>query len=408
LKLRINKRIEVATSKCSLCKSDDLTLVRRRRQRKRALDLAFTSGGVKRTVIQCRTSVYKCNCCGNAFIPERYMRLDKHFHNLKSWAMFLHVACRISLRTVRILLIELFGIHVSIEELLTIKKLMANFYKVTYHNIIKRIISGNLVHCDETGVRLRRVGKGCVWVFANLEDVAFMYKPSREGEFLKELFKNFNGVLVSDFYAAYESIDCPQQKCLVHLMRDMNDDLLNNTFDEELQWITSAFGSLLRGIVETIDSHGLKREHLIKHEPAVADFFVLLTTRSFHSEAAAHLQGRITKNRGKLFTFIEHDGVPWNNNNAENAIKYFAYYRENNTENMSVEGLKEYLILLSVWQSCSNRGVSFLKFLLSRERDLDAFCQRKLRRRSPPLLELYPKGFVPPSLTRVRKYPTRG
>jgi hypothetical protein len=146
---------------------------------------------------------------------------------------------------------------------------------------------------------------------------------------------------------------------------------------------------------------------LIRHEPAVADFFELVATRSFHSEAATNLQGRITKNRDKLFAFIKHDGVPWNNNNAENAIKYFAYYRENNTENMSVEGLKEYLILLSVWKSCSNRGVSFLKFLLSRERDLDAFCQRKRPRRSPPLLELYPKGFVPPSFARVRKYPTR-
>jgi predicted RecB family nuclease len=257
LKLRINKRIEVASSKCSVCKSDDLTLVKRRNQRKRALDLSFTPGGIRRTVIQCRTSVYKCNCCGNTFIPERYMRLDIHFHNLKSWAMFLHVACRISLRTVRFIFIELFGVHISIDELLTIKKLMANFYKFTYNKIINNIISSNLAHCDETGVMIRRIGKGCVWVFANLEDVVFMYKPSREGEFLKDLFKNFNGVLVSDFYAAYESIDCPQQKCLIHLMRDMGDDLLNNPFDEELQSITSAFGSLLRGIVETIDRHGL-------------------------------------------------------------------------------------------------------------------------------------------------------
>ena len=33
------------------------------------------------------------------------------------------------------------------------------------------------------------------------------------------------------------------------------------------------------------------------------------------------------KCRDKLFTFIKYDGVPWNNNNAENAIKRFAYYR---------------------------------------------------------------------------------
>ena len=30
----------------------------------------------------------------------------------------------------------------------------------------------------------------------------------------------------------------------------------------------------------------------------------------------------------KLFTFLDHDGVPWNNNNAENAIKRFASRRK--------------------------------------------------------------------------------
>jgi hypothetical protein len=33
------------------------------------------------------------------------------------------------------------------------------------------------------------------------------------------------------------------------------------------------------------------------------------------------------KNRNKLFTFLDSDGVPWNNNNAEHAIKAFARLR---------------------------------------------------------------------------------
>jgi len=39
--------------------------------------------------------------------------------------------------------------------------------------------------------------------------------------------KEFRGVLVSDFYAAYDSPNA-QQKCLIHLMRDINQELLNN------------------------------------------------------------------------------------------------------------------------------------------------------------------------------------
>jgi hypothetical protein len=43
---------------------------------------------------------------------------------------------------------------------------------------------------------------------------------------MQAVLKDFKGVLVSDFYSAYDSMDCPQQKCLIHLMRDLNDDML--------------------------------------------------------------------------------------------------------------------------------------------------------------------------------------
>ena len=60
-----------------------------------------------------------------------------------------------------------------------------------------------------------------------------------------------------------------------------------------------------------------------------------------------------------LFTFIKYDGVPWNNNNAENAIKRFAYYREDTAGTMKEEGLSDYLVLFSIYQTCRYKGVSF-------------------------------------------------
>ena len=57
------------------------------------------------------------------------------------------------------------------------------------------------------------------------------------------------------------------------------------------------------------------------------------------------------------------------------------------------EGLSDYLVLLSVYQSCEYRGVSFLKFLLSRERDVEAYCQRKQKKTRRLALEVYPPGF---------------
>lgn len=406
--LKASKQIVVVASRCPVCKSKEVISgikkeVRSQEPRvRRAFDLILTAGGIKRKVIELRTSIHKCRRCGEEFVPDQHQRLDKHFHKLKSWAMFQHVEYRVSLETVGKMITEFFGIKVYGPEVHMFKSLMARYYKPTYQKLLKKILSGNLVHMDETEVKLKN-GKGYVWVFTNLEEVVFMFKPTREGSFLRELLKDFHGVLVSDFYAAYDSIECPQQKCLIHLMRDINQELLNNPFDDELRLITRPFGSLLRAIITTIDEQGLKRKFLKQHAGEVGKYFRSLSERSFHSEAAEALQARLIKYQDKLFTFINHDGVPWNNNNAEHAIKQFAYYREITNGMVTETGLNDYLVLLSICQTCRYKGVSFLKFLLSRELNVDTFCERRRQKRKLPTIELYPKGFMPPHLANRHK-----
>src|SRR5262249_36558367 len=248
-----------------------------------------------------------------------------------------------------------------------------------------------------------RSGKGYCGALTNLEYVVFMYRPTREGDFLQPLLKNFHGVLVSDFYTAYDAINCPQQKCLIHLIRDMNDSLLSNPYDEELQSITYPFGVLLRAIVATIDQHGLKRRHMDRHERDVERFFEVITGESFRSEVAQGIRERLLRYRDKLFTFIHYDGVPWNNNSAENAVKRFAWYRAGTVGLVTESGLNDYLVLLRIYQTFQYRGVSFLKVLLSREREIDLFCDRRRPHRKPPLVELYPKGFTHPCWHRLRQ-----
>src|SRR5262249_7938328 len=155
----------------------------------------------------------------------------------------------------------------------------------------------------------------------SLEWVYFFYRDSREGTFLKEMLRGFSGVLVSDFYTAYDSLDCPQQKCLIHLLRDLNDDMLKNPFDEEFKTLAHGFSTLLRKVVETTDRYGLNKRHLHKHRAEVEAFFDEACAGEQRSEAAQGYLKRFAKYRGKLFTFLDHDGVPWNNTNAEHAIK---------------------------------------------------------------------------------------
>ena len=189
-------------------------------------------------------------------------------------------------------------------------------------------------------------------------------------------------MLVSDFYTGYDSITCSQQKCLVHLMRDINEDLCKQPFNEEIRDISRKFAALLRQIVESVDRFGLKARHLRKHRPAVDQgYFKEILGRTYQTEVATGYQKRFAKNRDRLFTFLDHDGVPWNNNNAEHAIKAFARLRNIFGGTSTVKGMREYLILLSISETCKNKGVRFLDFLLSEESDVDQFAARMRRSR---------------------------
>jgi hypothetical protein len=165
---------------------------------------------------------------------------------------------------------------------------------------------------------------------------------------LQEMLKDFRGVLVSDFYTAYDAMNCAQQKCLIHLIRDLNDDVLKHPFDEELKGIVRSFAALLKPIIQTIDHRGLKQRFLAKHRIEVDRFYRELAKQDYQSERAKKCKKRFEKYRDKLFIFLSYDGVPWNNNNAEHAVKAFAKIRDIVRGTFTARTARNNLVLLSI------------------------------------------------------------
>ena len=254
------------------------------------------------------------------------------------------------------------------------KNAAAQSYAVTYDDIVKKLCSGRLLHIDETSVSVRGFN-GYVWALTSMEEVAYLFTPSREGNTIQELLKIFSGVLVSDFYTAYDSIDCPQQKCLIHVIRDLNDAILKHPFDKNIKELAANFVGVLKPMIETVDRRGLKKRFLGKFRKTVDRFYKGLVDDEI-SEAAGKLVERLQKNRNKLFTFLEFDDVPWNNNNAEHAVKAFALLRRVMDGVTTEKGLRDTLVLLSVCETCKCKKVDFLNFLRSGSKDIDDFVIR--------------------------------
>jgi predicted RecB family nuclease len=379
IKPRANKTIPwPAPAKCPNCGASKI--YKHQKHSKTVFDVKFGAFGVKRWITTYLFYRYRCTKCGAAFQNhDRAWTQKKCGASLRALSVYENIDLRMPLQRVATFLNQVLGFDLPPGAINRFKASAAAIYEDTYERLLDRIISGDLVHADETQVNLK-TGIGYVWAFTNLEEVAYVYAPSREGDLVQSLLKDFNGVLVSDFYAAYDSVDCPQQKCLIHLIRDMNDDLMKEPFNEEIKQLVGAFAVLLKAIIETVDRYGLKARFLRGHKMAVDRFFKHLNNWDYQTETARKCKTRLEKSRGGLFTFLDFDGVPWNNNNAEHAIKAFALLRRDFSGVATEKGIRDYLILLSICETCKCKGVSFLDFLRSGGKDIDVFVESKLRR----------------------------
>jgi predicted RecB family nuclease len=377
--IKVNREIQcVSPTVCPRCGSDRMNP--RKRYQRIVFDLKPSGGGLKRWVTRYTVKGYQCGDCARIASGDEYLAATTHKYGpvLCNWLVYSSVAQRQTSEALAEALKDVFAIRIPLGSLADLVERTADRYRATYDSLLATLRTGQLVHADETKARTKGSNRRhYVWAFADPQTVAYVYSPTRDGDTPRDTLAGFRGVLVSDFYAAYDSVDCPQQKCLIHLVRDLNDDLAEHPFDEELKELTGRFAGLLQAVVGTIDRYGLKKYHLHKHMKDVDAFYAAVSGTACRSETARHYHRRFLKYREKLFTFLDHDGVPWNNNNAENAIKRFVARRKQVGACLSEDGLRQYLRLLSIYQTLRYRGLSFWQFLISGETDIEAFTAQR-------------------------------
>ncbi|MFC1781019.1 IS66 family transposase [Planctomycetota bacterium] len=370
----VNKIIETyPPSRCPNCGS---TKIRKACRVNRVLyDIKFSRHGVKRWIVKYIFNRYLCLRCKKSFTPEdRCKTKSKYGFDLKAYVIYQIIELRIPQFAIVKSMNQLFNLNMDKtgSSINRIKSSVAQFHIETYEKILKRIINGRLIHADETKATVK--GKRAyVWILTNLEEVVYIYSETRQGDMVQSLLKEFKGVLISDFYSAYDSINCPQQKCLIHLLRDLNNAVLKHPFNEELRLLVREFAGLLKPMINTVDRFGLKTHFLKKHKKFVGRFYKQLEKKHYTDETNIKLKKRLAKNRSKLFTFLDYDGVPWNNNNAEHAVKGFARLRTVIGGMSTEKGTRDYLTLLSIAETCKCKGINFLQFLRSGQKDVDEF-----------------------------------
>jgi len=253
---------------------------------------------------------------------------------LMSMIFLLKEVCRQPLAVIRQYLSLVHGLSLSEGTLVTLLQRTADKGKPEYQKLLANIRGSPHIHADETGGREN--GKNGYWWSFNTKTAHFMlYRRSRSKQVVEEVLGNdFEGVLSSDFYAAYNTYCGFHQRCWVHYLRDIHE--LKEHYPENrnlLKWakqIETLYQEAKRypGPSPSLPA-GLKEQERIKKQQEFEDRLRKLCLSWVKTEAPMSiLAARAISFLSEMFVFIRFEGIPSDNNAAERILRHTVISRK--------------------------------------------------------------------------------
>jgi len=268
----------------------------------------------------------------------------------------------------------LHDLHLSRGEIIALLHKTAKTGKPTYERLLNQLRESPCVHADETGGRENGVN-GYTWNF-NTDKVKFLlYRHSRSKLVVEEVLNDqFEGVLVTDFYAAYNTYCGFHQRCWVHYLRDMKSLLELYPQDKQLKkWVKSIHTLYVRakawsGPDPTLPK-GIKDQMRISKQQEFEEKLKQLCEPWITQEVPmATLSARAIKFLPEMFTFLRFPGVASDNNSAERSVRHTVISRKISGGTRSPRGSETKSILGSLfgtWKLQNLNPLEQCQFLLA-------------------------------------------
>ena len=242
---------------------------------------------------------------------------------------------------------------------------LANVLFPWYEQIGEQAKDSGVLHADETGWRVNGQ-TNWLWCFTTKNATFYMINRSRGSPALSKFFtETFDGVLVTDFWAAYNAVSCRgRQACLPHLFRELEKV---NEVDHSASWteFSRKLKRLLRDAIRLSIRRELTEERFASRRARLGQRLDGLIQMSRESPNVKRLAGRLRRYREALFAFLDHPDVPSDNNHAEREIRPAVIIRKNSLCNRSEAGANAQAILMSVYRTLKLRGLDPLETIVN-------------------------------------------
>jgi transposase len=277
-------------------------------------------------------------------------------HRLMALTGWLHYGLGVTISQIQALLGHLLQTRLSAGGLMAMWMRLALILEPWYEQLGKEARASAVLHADETGCRVNGQ-TWWLWCFANGQVCYYMIDRSRGSPALEKFFVGeFDGVLITDFWAAYNAVRAAERQCcLVHLLRELEKVDQHN---ESAQW--QAFAKKLRRLIG--DGIRLrKRQDYMPQRYASRvhriDQRLMALARAQYADAdASRLGKRLLRHADQLFTFLDYPDVAFENNFAERMIRPAVIIRKTSQGNRSEKASAVQAMLMSIYRTLKLRG----------------------------------------------------
>jgi transposase len=281
---------------------------------------------------------------------------------------YLRTTLRMTVVAIQTYLQGVHGLRLSTGEIVELLHDVAQATRTAVDALRDQMRASSVLHADETGWR-EDGQNGYAWVFATpgADGVRYYDHDHSRGQAVVQRIvapvegQRSSACLVSDFYCGYNDYPGPQQRCWVHLLRDLHELKDEHRSDDAvLSWA--------RGVRQLYDdahawlhvqSHPADSErravydHLLKQAVALGYQYAQVQEHPCHA-----LAQRLLRHQDELFQFVVRDGVASDNNLAERAARPLVVMRKISGGSRSPRGTHTRMALATLFGTWQVRGLN--------------------------------------------------
>jgi transposase len=278
--------------------------------------------------------------------------------NLVSLMVTLREEGRLPLRTIQWYLQTVHQLQLSVGGIVQVIHGAAQQAQPVVAQILARIRASPVVHADETGWR-QDGANGYVWTFSTPTERYFLRRGRGKGVVDEVLGDSFSGVLVSDFYAAYNHYPGLKQRCWAHLLRDVHELKVACPENTALPHWAAAVHQLYEEAKAFVSPQaGQRRQAQLRLEEKL-----LAHCRPFlNDNDPSAVQGKLCRRMEtfikELFVFVMHPEVPPENNAAERSLRHLVISRKISGGTRSDQGTSSKMALASIFGTWRAQGLN--------------------------------------------------